>query len=132
MRFYRKRNREFLLADSLRERVFAVHLLLEAAAGHRLPLSDIGAMVAGELGKKKPFSPTSVLGWEKGVNAPSVKVVAALARAARVRGVDVDPGWLAFGSESYAPPPENLATVLSRPVLSVVRSKQERRKSRGA
>lgn len=108
------------------ERIFAAHLLLEGAAGRRVTLAELGELVGAELGRK-PFTATSVRDWEAGVSVPDVRVVAALARVCTGAGVDVDPGWLAFGSESYAPPPIGLATALSRPV-SLVRSRRARKR----
>lgn len=114
------------MAESVGDRVFAVHLLIEGALGRRVPLSEVGELVGLEMGRK-PYSPTSVLDWENGESVPDVRVLSALARVCAGLGVEVDPGWLAFGSESYAPEPVGLATALSRPV-SIVRSKRDRKK----
>lgn len=112
--------------NSMGERIFAAHLLVEGAAGHRVTLAELGELVGLEMGRKA-FSASSVREWQSGQSVPDTRVLSALARVCRRAGVDVDPGWLAFGSESYAPPPVGLATALSRPV-SLVRSKRKRRK----
>lgn len=116
------------MAESLGDRVFACHLLIEGATGRRVTLAEVGEMVGAAL-EREPYSAGSVLAWEKGVSVPDVRVIAALARACTSVGVEVDPGWLAFGSESYAPAPVGLASALTRP-LSVVRSKKARKKGR--
>lgn len=115
--------------ETVGNRVFWVRLLVDGATGGRVSQGELGAAVSSELGGDRAYKAASVSEWENGRRVPSVRAVAALARAARGFGVDVDPGWLAFGKESYAPEPANLATVLSQPV-SLTRSKRERRRGR--
>lgn len=109
--------------------MFTVRLLMGEAVGCKVTLGEVGQMLGDELGRERPYSPTSVLEWEKGVSQPGVDVLAALARVSTGAGVEVDPGWLAFGAESCAPAPVGEATALSR-IVSVVRSKQSRRRGR--
>jgi hypothetical protein len=62
--------------------------------------AEIGRRVAEGLGRTPAYRSQTVGKWLEG-SEPSSEVVAMLARV-----LDVDPGWLAFGSLSQAPAPK--------------------------
>lgn len=113
------------MTQTMGQRVFAVHLLIEGALGERVTLADLGVLVGKAMGRRA-FSATSVRDWEVDVSRPDDHVVRALVAVAAGLGVEVDPGWLMFGEESRAPEPEGLARVLTKP-LSLARSRRRRK-----
>lgn len=68
--------------------------------GARLTQEAFAAAVGLQLGKES-VGKVTVSRWERGDTVPNLDSLLAIARAAKV-----DPGWLAFGAASQAPPPE--------------------------
>lgn len=59
----------------------------------------------GECLGRKTVGKVTISRWEQGKAVPTLESLLAIARAGTV-----DPGWLAFGDESQAPPPERFLT----------------------
>ena len=78
--------------EGLKRRMFDAHLGLQRAKGRKVPLEELGQLVAKEMRRREPFTPTAVSRWMNGRQEPELAVMAAIARV-----FNVDPGWLAFG-----------------------------------
>lgn len=81
-------------------------LRLQADEGKRVDQKEIGKRAGKAIGRKA-FSQASVSRWFNGTVPDDIETILGIARALRV-----DPGWLAFGSESAAPMEAASAAVL--------------------
>lgn len=72
----------------------------EAQPNFQMTQEVFAARVSEELGRKT-VGKVMISRWEQGKAVPALESLLAIAKAA-----SVDPGWLAFGDESQAPPPE--------------------------
>ena len=95
--------RKMAAADpDLAHRMFAAKNYLERALGRDVTFDDLGVMVAHEQGRVSPYAASVTSRWIKASQEPRTRAIwLALAKVLRV-----DPGWLAFGSESSAAAPE--------------------------
>ena len=82
-----------------RDRLFLAWTLWQGQKGQRLTQKGLGEMV-GKL-RGQPVPQTTVSDWFNAV-VPGLHDVEYIAKA-----LEVDPGWLAFGHASQAPPPGN-------------------------
>ncbi len=84
--------------EAFGRRAYAAWKHLESIG--RFPQAQVGIEVAEVLGELEPIPQGTVSKWLLGKAVPPVEKVGALAIVLRV-----DPGWLAFGEDSQAPPP---------------------------
>lgn len=83
-----------------RDRLFRAFLLRQLRAGGELTQEWLAASVSRELRLKEPLTQSAVSRWFKGAVPRDLATIIAIAKL-----LGVDPGWLAFGSASQAPPP---------------------------
>lgn len=87
--------------EALAKRMFLARNRLEAAFGRGVAVREIGETVSAALRRGEAYDPSVVNRWLKGEQEPKTRAQwVALARA-----LAVDPGWLAFGPDSFAPMP---------------------------
>lgn len=91
------------MASSLAQRIFHAHLELSYRLGRRVTLSELGALIAQEMGRAEPFTAAAVSRWEKGVQIPSPRIIEAIAAVTQL-----DPGWISHGEKTRAPAPVRL------------------------
>ena len=87
------------MSTTLVDRLFIARNLLERQLGRKVTHRRLGEVVAQRL-QRAPFSAATVSQWMSGKQALSLSAALALAKLC-----GVDPGWLAFGEASRAPPP---------------------------
>lgn len=80
--------------------MFQAQIYLQGFLGRKVENKEIADLVGRALGKET-LSPSTVGRWHDGTE-PDLATIAAMAKVYRV-----DPGWLAFGPLSAAPPPGN-------------------------
>lgn len=85
--------------EEMRKRLFRAWWSYQAAVGGERSQEWLAEAVSNELGLKEPLTQSAVSRWMRGEGISLKKLVA----LAKVLGVD--PGWLAFGEDSKAPPP---------------------------
>jgi len=85
----------------MRDRLFKAWLRYQAIIGRPKAQEWLGEAVSKKLGLKEPLTQGTVSRWLAG-SEPNLKTITALAKV-----LDVDPGWLAFGSDSAAPQPDD-------------------------
>ncbi len=88
------------MTDSLGHRIFLAHLELSYRLGRRVTLAELGALTAVHMGRAAPFTAASVSRWESGAQVPTPPISAAIGEV-----TGTDPGWIAHGTRSAAPPP---------------------------
>jgi transcriptional regulator with XRE-family HTH domain len=88
-------------STGMRDRLFKAWLRYQAKLGRPKAQEWLAEAVSKELGLNEPLTQGSVSRWLTG-SEPNLRTIAALAKVLRV-----DPGWLAFGSDSAAPPPDD-------------------------
>ncbi len=86
--------------ETLARRIFFAHLELSYRIGRRVTLSELGELVAEQMGRSTPFSGSAVSRWEAGTLTPSAETIEAIAAV-----TGTDPGWISHGDRSAAPPP---------------------------
>lgn len=103
-------------SDGFKQRYFDA--TIEYARVHRKTLvpTELAKAVSHKLERSKEYSASSVSRWKNGV-MPDVPTIAAIAEF-----LGVDPGWLAFGSQSAAPAP---GTVASTPTAEDLVSRRD-------
>jgi len=113
---------EMVEAEGFGKRVFRAHLTLSARLERKVENVEVAGWVSQELGKDKAISPSTVGRWHDGAE-PNLTTIRAMARV-----YGVDPGWLAFGSETTALPPDDPAAEKS---VAISRFTKRRRGSGG-
>lgn len=88
------------MSDSISKRILIAHLELNARLGRKVTQAELGAIVAGLMGRERPFSAAAVSRWEAGTKLPGPVVIEAIASATAT-----DPGWISHGSRTSAPGP---------------------------
>jgi transcriptional regulator with XRE-family HTH domain len=88
------------MASSLAHRIFLAHLELSYRLGRKVTLTELGEMIAREMGREASFTAAAVSRWEKGTQMPSLQIIEAIASL-----TGMDPGWLSHGEKSAAPGP---------------------------
>jgi transcriptional regulator with XRE-family HTH domain len=86
------------------------HIHLMSQIGARVTLLELAARMTRAHGKRS-FTQGQMSEYQKGITSPSLEVVWAYAKA-----TGVDPGWLAFGSETSAPAPSGFSGVPDMPL----------------
>lgn len=99
--------------------MLAARLQLDHAMARRVRGPEFARLVRDALGRET-LTASTVQRWEEG-SEPDLATIAAIASVC-----GVDPGWLAFGAASKAPPPENPVEIRMR------RRRQDRGGERGA
>ena len=91
-----------VMEDTFRDRLFRAWALLQAKLGRSVSQSWLAQRMADELGQAS-VSQSTISGYFTGKFQPdTIDRWVALAKV-----LEVDPGWLAFGDDSQAPPPPN-------------------------
>ena len=91
------------MEGAFRDRLLRAWTLLQARRGRGLSQVWLAQEVGQELGQDGPVGQSTISGYFTGRFQPEdVDRWLALARV-----LEVDPGWLAFGDDSQAPPPPN-------------------------
>lgn len=89
------------------------HLLLNDAVGERVTFEDLGKMLAQFLPKGRgAYHKAIVYRMESGERSIHLDDILALCDLCRKHGLEIDPGWLAFGDRSAAPEP--MTSLVSR------------------
>lgn len=100
-------------------RWLSCHTLLNYALGERVSYAKLGTMLAAEFPwRKRPYDQAVTYRISSGERAIRLEDVVAFVRVLRRHGVIVDPGWLAFGDESQAPPPDTELLAHARAALA--------------
>ena len=90
--------------------------------GTRVTLTDLAVRMSRAHGKRR-FTPGQVSEYEKAeVKSFPLDVIWAAARA-----TGVDPGWLAFGPETAAPPPSVLGSLPPAPLTPIRKRPSQKR-----
>lgn len=87
--------------SGMRERLFAAWYLYQARSGGSKSQEWLAEAVSRKLGLREPLTQGTVSRWLKG-SEPDLVTIAAIASV-----LGVDPGWLAFGQLTHAPPPRD-------------------------
>lgn len=83
------------------------HLLLNRAAGAKVSFAELGALLAHRMPwRKSALDQAVTFRIESGERSARVEEIAALVVVLADFGIEVDPGWVAFGDESRAPAPD--------------------------
>lgn len=85
--------------NGMRDRLFRAWYLFQAREGEPRSQGWLAQEVSSLLRLEEPLTQGSVSRWFKGAE-PNLKTIVAIAQV-----LGVDPGWLAFGEISAAPPP---------------------------
>lgn len=93
--------RRKLVSDrEFKDRLFRSWMMLQLREGGTLSQEWLGQEVSKKLRLKEPLTQSAVSRWFNGVVPKNLKTIVAIAEL-----LNVDPGWLAFGSASRAPSP---------------------------
>lgn len=95
--------------DGFTYRLFEARLYLDGVLRRRLTDREWGDRVGKLL--KHDLSSSTLTRWQSGQTVPDLEQVLAMAKVCQV-----DPGWLAFGSDSAAPGPSSPATERAVPM----------------
>lgn len=88
-------------------RWLSCHTLLNYVLGERVSYAKLGVLLSGEFPwRKRPYDQSITFRIASGERSIRLEDVVAFVRVLKQHGVIVDPGWLAFGDESTAPPPD--------------------------
>lgn len=91
------------------------HALLSYAIGERVSFRRLGDLLAHEFPwRKRAYDQSITFRIASGERAIRLEDVIAFVRVLRRHGVTVDPGWLAFGDESNAAPPDPELVAIAR------------------
>jgi transcriptional regulator with XRE-family HTH domain len=101
------------------------HIHLMSQIGMRVTLTELADRVGIAFGGGRTFAQSQITEYHKGKVMPPLDVVLAYAKA-----TSVDPGWLAFGSESAAPAPSGFSGVPDAPLTAVDRKSSAKKRSR--
>lgn len=105
------------MGDDFGQRAFWAHRAAEQRLRRDISQKELGERVAARLREPKPIHQSTAGKWLKsgaeGGAVPDVPTIAALALE-----LGVDPGWLAFGTETQAPPPNGYAPPLAKPATA--------------
>ena len=88
---------------TLGERILTARMVLSADEHAKVSQEALGARVAQHLNDPRPITGATVSRWETGESVPDLEILGAIGVVCRV-----DPGWLAFGSETRAPDPRDI------------------------
>ena len=86
---------------TLGQRIQIARTYAGEATPHDKMTQEAFAERVGECLGRKTVGKVTISRWEQGKAVPTLESLLAIAKAGTV-----DPGWLAFGDESQAPPPE--------------------------
>jgi len=92
-----------MIYRGMKQQLFMAWMRFQTMSGGARSQDWLAEAVSKELGLAPSdyFTQGSVSRWLKGTE-PSLETIVALAKI-----LDVDPGWLSFGSASQAPPPDD-------------------------
>lgn len=83
------------------------HMLLNLAAGEEISYARLGVLLAEKNAwRRTAYDQSITYRLESGERAVKLEDIMAMVAVLNDHGMRVDPGWLAFGEASAAPPPD--------------------------